>query len=175
MFLKCGIKACKISFSAYQKTCCVYQFQVQWAESHKFLKVEFPVRVRSPNATYEIQFGHLQRPTHRNTSWDWARFEVRHFKAVFTFKFTDFQQKCYSWMSLYHPFPFSGLGPQMGRLVRAQFWSLTAERLQIWLLCAQEHNDAFPVRFPLFIYNTPTSSTVQAYNILTLASHFISD
>lgn len=53
-------------------------FQVKWAESHKFLKVEFPLRVRSPNATYEIQFGHLQRPTHRNTSWDWARFEVKH-------------------------------------------------------------------------------------------------
>lgn len=51
-------------------------FQVDWAEAHKFLKVEFPVQVRSSNATYEIQFGHLQRPTHRNTSWDWARFEV---------------------------------------------------------------------------------------------------
>jgi alpha-mannosidase len=50
--------------------------QVEWGESHKFLKVEFPVLVRSSNATYEIQFGHLQRPTHRNTSWDWARFEV---------------------------------------------------------------------------------------------------
>uniref|UniRef100_A0A8U8C6V9 alpha-mannosidase n=1 Tax=Geospiza parvula TaxID=87175 RepID=A0A8U8C6V9_GEOPR len=45
-------------------------------EAHKFLKVEFPVQVRSTNATYEIQFGHLQRPTHWNTSWDWARFEV---------------------------------------------------------------------------------------------------
>uniref|UniRef100_A0A3P8Q7T4 alpha-mannosidase n=1 Tax=Astatotilapia calliptera TaxID=8154 RepID=A0A3P8Q7T4_ASTCA len=53
-----------------------FSTEVQWAESHKFLKVEFPVRVRSPNATYEIQFGHLQRPTHRNTSWDWAKFEV---------------------------------------------------------------------------------------------------
>ncbi|KAM9753087.1 alpha-mannosidase 2C1 [Menidia menidia] len=53
-----------------------FNTKVQWAESHKFLKVEFPVRVRSPNATYEIQFGHLQRPTHWNTSWDWARFEV---------------------------------------------------------------------------------------------------
>ncbi|XP_031420687.1 alpha-mannosidase 2C1 isoform X2 [Clupea harengus] len=53
-----------------------FSTQVEWAESHKFLKVEFPVRVRSPDATYEIQFGHLQRPTHRNTSWDWARFEV---------------------------------------------------------------------------------------------------
>ncbi|KAM6257615.1 alpha-mannosidase 2C1 isoform 2-T2 [Porphyrio hochstetteri] len=50
--------------------------QVEWREAHKFLKVEFPVQVRSMNATYEIQFGHLQRPTHWNTSWDWARFEV---------------------------------------------------------------------------------------------------
>uniref|UniRef100_A0A8C4I7T6 alpha-mannosidase n=1 Tax=Dicentrarchus labrax TaxID=13489 RepID=A0A8C4I7T6_DICLA len=53
-----------------------FNTEVKWAESHKFLKVEFPVRVHSPSATYEIQFGHLQRPTHRNTSWDWARFEV---------------------------------------------------------------------------------------------------
>ncbi|XP_038622895.1 alpha-mannosidase 2C1 [Tachyglossus aculeatus] len=53
-----------------------FQTQVDWHEAHKFLKVEFPARVRSPQATYEIQFGHLQRPTHFNTSWDWARFEV---------------------------------------------------------------------------------------------------
>lgn len=53
-----------------------FNTQVEWEEAHKFLKVEFPVQVHSPNATYEIQFGHLQRPTHRNTSWDWARFEV---------------------------------------------------------------------------------------------------
>ncbi|KAK6475249.1 alpha-mannosidase 2C1-like isoform X1 [Huso huso] len=53
-----------------------FHTEVDWQESHKFLKVEFPLRVRSPNATYEIQFGHLQRPTHWNTSWDWARFEV---------------------------------------------------------------------------------------------------
>ncbi|KAJ1181489.1 hypothetical protein NDU88_006696 [Pleurodeles waltl] len=52
------------------------QTEVDWNESHKFLKVQFPVKVRSTNATYEIQFGHLQRPTHWNTSWDWARFEV---------------------------------------------------------------------------------------------------
>uniref|UniRef100_A0A8D2DK25 Alpha-mannosidase 2C1 n=1 Tax=Sciurus vulgaris TaxID=55149 RepID=A0A8D2DK25_SCIVU len=53
-----------------------FHTEVHWHEAHKFLKVEFPVRVRSPQATYEIQFGHLQRPTHYNTSWDWARFEV---------------------------------------------------------------------------------------------------
>jgi alpha-mannosidase len=49
---------------------------VDWHESHRFLKVEFPLQVRAQNATYEIQFGHLQRPTHMNTSWDMARFEV---------------------------------------------------------------------------------------------------
>ncbi|KAA0724304.1 Alpha-mannosidase 2C1 [Triplophysa tibetana] len=59
--------------------CCSYikfNTKMDWEEAHKFLKVEFPVQVRNPSATYEIQFGHLQRPTHRNTSWDWARFEV---------------------------------------------------------------------------------------------------
>uniref|UniRef100_A0A8C9T1R3 alpha-mannosidase n=1 Tax=Scleropages formosus TaxID=113540 RepID=A0A8C9T1R3_SCLFO len=53
-----------------------FSTKVDWAESHKFLKVEFPVRVHNPYASYEVQFGHVQRPTHRNTSWDWARFEV---------------------------------------------------------------------------------------------------
>ncbi|XP_071941386.1 alpha-mannosidase 2C1-like [Antedon mediterranea] len=54
----------------------VFNTQVEWHESHKLLKVEFPLDVRTLNATYEIQFGHLQRPTHGNTSWDWAKYEV---------------------------------------------------------------------------------------------------
>ncbi len=49
---------------------------VNWHEDHTFLKVEFPLNIRAQNATYEIQFGHLERPTHFNTSWDLARFEV---------------------------------------------------------------------------------------------------
>ena len=40
------------------------------------LKVAFPVDVLAPQATYEIQWGNVQRPTHRNTAWDWARFET---------------------------------------------------------------------------------------------------
>jgi alpha-mannosidase len=40
------------------------------------LKAAFPVDILSPVATYEIQWGNVQRPTHRNTSWDWARFET---------------------------------------------------------------------------------------------------
>jgi alpha-mannosidase len=53
-----------------------FETEVDWREEHKFLKVAFPVNVRSPRATYEIQFGNVERPTHFNTSWDLARFEV---------------------------------------------------------------------------------------------------
>ncbi len=49
---------------------------IQWQEKHILLKTAFPVEVFSPLATYEIQWGNVQRPTHRNTSWDWARFET---------------------------------------------------------------------------------------------------
>jgi alpha-mannosidase len=48
---------------------------IVWRERHILLKAAFPVDVLSPVATYEIQWGNVQRPTHRNTSWDWARFE----------------------------------------------------------------------------------------------------
>jgi len=40
------------------------------------LRTQFPVAVHAEEATYEIQFGHLRRPTHRNTTWDLARDEV---------------------------------------------------------------------------------------------------
>jgi alpha-mannosidase len=53
-----------------------FDTEVEWRERHKFLKVAFPVDVHATRATYEIQFGHLERPTHTNTSWDLARFEV---------------------------------------------------------------------------------------------------
>ncbi len=49
---------------------------IQWNERHTMLKVAFPVDVLAPTATHEIQWGNVQRPTHRNTSWDWARFET---------------------------------------------------------------------------------------------------
>ncbi len=50
--------------------------EVDWQETHAFLKVAFPVEIRTDRATYEIQFGHVSRPTHQNTSWEQARFEV---------------------------------------------------------------------------------------------------
>lgn len=50
--------------------------EIDWRERHVLLRAAFPVAVRSPLATYDIQWGTVQRPTHRNTSWDYARFEV---------------------------------------------------------------------------------------------------
>lgn len=53
-----------------------FETEADWNECEQFLKVEFPLSIRSDHATYEIQFGHVRRPTHLNTSWDFARFEV---------------------------------------------------------------------------------------------------
>ena len=50
--------------------------EVEWREDFTFLRVLHPVGVLSNRATYEIQYGHAERPTHFNTSWDFARFEV---------------------------------------------------------------------------------------------------
>lgn len=49
---------------------------VDWREKHVLLKAAFPVDVRSSRATYEIQYGAIERATHHNTDFDRARFEV---------------------------------------------------------------------------------------------------
>lgn len=53
-----------------------FHCDVDWHESHKLLKVAFPVNARAMNATYEMQFGCVERPTHFSTSFEVARFEV---------------------------------------------------------------------------------------------------
>lgn len=55
---------------------------------------------------------------------------------------------CYLKSIKYTCFCSLGLGPQMGRFVRARIRSGPAEWLQIRLLSPQEHDDAFPVRLP---------------------------
>ncbi|MPV35577.1 alpha-mannosidase [Georgenia subflava] len=49
---------------------------VDWHERQKLLKLAFPLDVHAERAASEIQFGHVHRPTHANTSWDAARFET---------------------------------------------------------------------------------------------------
>ncbi|MFF4231908.1 alpha-mannosidase [Streptomyces sp. NPDC001820] len=50
--------------------------EIEWHEAEKILKAAFPIDVRADRSTAEIQFGHVHRPTHTNTSWEAARFEV---------------------------------------------------------------------------------------------------
>jgi alpha-mannosidase len=52
------------------------ELDVDWHEKQKMLKLAFPVDVHADRAASEIQFGHVMRATHTNTSWDAARFET---------------------------------------------------------------------------------------------------
>jgi alpha-mannosidase len=49
---------------------------IDWHETHVLLKVAFPLAASSSNATYEIPYGSIERPTTRNNTWDSAFFEV---------------------------------------------------------------------------------------------------
>ena len=53
-----------------------FRSEVDWAESHRALKVLFPVAVRAASAAYEMPFATTERPTHYSTSRDLAQFEV---------------------------------------------------------------------------------------------------
>jgi alpha-mannosidase len=50
--------------------------RVSWHESEKLLKAAFPLDVQAERLSCEIQFGAIERPTTRNTSWERAQFEV---------------------------------------------------------------------------------------------------
>ena len=49
---------------------------VDWQESEKLLKLGFALDVRADRSASETQFGHVFRPTHLNTSWETAKFEI---------------------------------------------------------------------------------------------------
>ena len=65
----------RVSVSAYSRAI-DFATEADWNEHSILLKAAFPVAVRNTKATYEIQFGNVERPTHYNTSWDWAKFET---------------------------------------------------------------------------------------------------
>ena len=49
---------------------------VEWREKYQFLKSGFDLDVLADSARHEIQFGHVARGTHDNTTWDRAQFDV---------------------------------------------------------------------------------------------------
>ena len=52
------------------------QTDIDWHHRQVLLKAAFPLAIHATEARYECAFGHVSRPTHRNTSWDAAKFEV---------------------------------------------------------------------------------------------------
>ncbi len=53
-----------------------FDTHIDWHEKHTLLKAAFGVDILARQATYEIQWGNIQRTTHRNRKADFARFEV---------------------------------------------------------------------------------------------------
>ncbi|MBN8525794.1 MAG: alpha-mannosidase, partial [Planctomycetes bacterium] len=53
-----------------------FRTRVDWQERGRMLRVRFPAAVHAEAARCEIAVGSIARPTHANTSWDAARFEV---------------------------------------------------------------------------------------------------
>lgn len=53
-----------------------FETVVDWKENQILLKAAFPVDIHAEKATYEIQYGNVERTTHWNTGWDRAQFEV---------------------------------------------------------------------------------------------------
>ena len=65
----------KISIQAGDETVC-FDTRIDWHELHRLLKVRFDCGIAARNAQHEIQFGYVDRPTHRSSMYDQTRFEV---------------------------------------------------------------------------------------------------
>ncbi len=50
--------------------------EIDWHETHVLLKAAFPLAASSGEATYEIPYGSIERPTTRNNKFEAAKFEV---------------------------------------------------------------------------------------------------
>lgn len=59
-----------------------FETKIDWKNDHILLKTAFPFSLNTDFATYDIQYGNIRRATHRNTSWDDAKFEVCMHKFV---------------------------------------------------------------------------------------------
>lgn len=59
-----------------------FETEVDWNENEKVLKVAFPFKIHTDYATFDVQFGSIKRPTHRNTLYEHGKFEVPAHKWV---------------------------------------------------------------------------------------------
>ncbi len=69
--------------STFTEYYCIYNdlqridvdYEADWHEDHVVLKADYPVDVNSTRATFDIQFGNIERSTTTNTTWEFAQFE----------------------------------------------------------------------------------------------------
>lgn len=61
--------------SSHKKTL-EFENWAQWYDRSRMLRVSFPANIRADKATCEIQYGNTERPTHANTTWESAKYEV---------------------------------------------------------------------------------------------------
>ena len=66
-----------------------FETTADWQEEHILLKAEFPVAITANTATFDIQFGNIERSTLYNTPWEKAAFEVC------GHKYADYSQQDY--------------------------------------------------------------------------------
>lgn len=77
----------KSTFTEYY---CIYNdlpridvdYEADWKEDHVVLKADYPVDVNAVRATFDIQFGNIERSTTTNTTWEFAQFEESMHKWV---------------------------------------------------------------------------------------------
>ena len=53
-----------------------FETEADWDSLHRVLRAAFPVDINTDKASFEVQFGTIERPVHKNTSWDRQKFET---------------------------------------------------------------------------------------------------
>ncbi len=79
-FLKSKIEQTVWLYETIDRVDC--ETEIDWHEHQLVLRTESDTNILTDSATYEIQYGNISRPTHGNTPWDAAKFEVCGHKYV---------------------------------------------------------------------------------------------
>lgn len=56
----------------------IFKTKIDWKEQQQLVKAEFHLDVMTRTAACEIPYGVMERPTHRNTSWQRASLRCVH-------------------------------------------------------------------------------------------------
>lgn len=66
-----------------------FKTKIHWNQHQQLVKAEFPFQIMSRKITSDIQYGNVERATHKNTTWEQAKFEMCMHKWI------DFSERGY--------------------------------------------------------------------------------